>query len=148
MIADVQTAIDAIAGSAVPLNNAVGLGRIFELYVITGIAERLLNLGWTVRLQRSDGALFSAGDPYIQRGGKPTGVAPATQGANGPSSILISSPTTTTQWEIWNGIQFRGRSHALHEFDVSVVPRDLAVALRAATHVDFPFGRPVVAVEC
>jgi hypothetical protein len=148
MITDVQAAIDAVAGSAVPLNNALGLGRIFELYVMTGIAERMLHLGWTVRLQRSDGVLFKAGDPYIQRGGKPTGVAPATHGPNGPSSILIENPRTMTEWEIWNGIQFRGRSHALHEFDVAIVPRGLANALRATTNVDFPFGRPVVAIEC
>jgi hypothetical protein len=92
---------------------------------MTGIAERLLHLSWTVRLQRSDGALFKVGDAYIQRGGKPTGVAPATHGPNGPSSILISNPRTRTEWEIWNGIQFRGRSQALHEFDVAIVPRGL-----------------------
>jgi hypothetical protein len=148
MITNVQAAIDAVAGSAVPLNSAVGLGRIFELYVVTGIAERLLYLGWTVQLQRSDGILFKVGDPYIQRGGKPSGVAPSTHGPNGPSSILIRHPRTLTEWEIWNGVQFRGRSHALHVFDVAIVPRGLASDLRAATNVDFPFGRPIVAIEC
>jgi hypothetical protein len=148
MIANVQAAIDSVARSAVPLNNAVGLGRIFELYVMTGIAERLLNLSWSVKLQRSDGAPFKVGDPFIQRGGKPTGVAPAIHGPSGPSSISIRNPKTMTEWEIWNGIQFRGRSQALHEFDIAIVPRGLATDLRANTNFDFPFGRPAVAIEC
>ncbi len=148
MIADVQAAINAVAASAVPLHHAAGLGRIFELYVMTGIAQRLLHLGWTVQLQRSDGSPLTGGDPFIQRGGKPTGVAPAVHGPNGPSSILISNPITGAEWEIWSGIQFRGRSHALHEFDVAIVPRGLALDLRASANVDFPFGRPVVAIEC
>jgi hypothetical protein len=148
MTPNVQAAINAIAGSPVPLNSAAGLGRIFELFVMTGIAERLLRLGWTVQLQRSDGALLAVGDPFIQRGGKPGGVAPAASGQNGPSSILLESPKTGTEWEIWGGVQFRGRSQALHEFDIAIVPRDLAVALRAGPNVEFPFGRPVVAIEC
>jgi hypothetical protein len=148
MITNVRAAISAVAGSAIPLNNAAGLGRIFELYVMTGIAERLLRFGWSVQLQRSDGAPFSVGDAFIQRGGKPTGVAPANHGPNGPSSILISNPVTATEWEIWSGVQFRGRSNALHEFDVAIVPRGLAIALRANKTIGFPFGRPVVAIEC
>jgi hypothetical protein len=148
MIPNVQAAIDAIAGSPVPLNSALGLGRIFELYVMTGIAERLLHLGWSVGLQRSDGAPLGVGDSFIQRGGKPSGVAPASHGRNGPSSILLQKPKSTIEWEIWGGVQFRGRSHALHEFDIAVVPRALANSLRAGTNVDFPFGRPVLAIEC
>jgi hypothetical protein len=148
MIKDVKAALDAIAGSPVPLNNAVGLGRIFELYVMTGVAGKLVNLGWSVQLQRSDGALLTAGDSFIQRGGPPTGVAPSTYGPKEPSSILLGNPRTGSKWEIWSGIQFRGRSHALHEFDVAIVPRNLAIALRAKPTVDFPFGRPAVAIEC
>lgn len=148
MIADVQAALSAIAGSSVPLNHAVGLGRIFELYVMTGIAERLLHLNWSVQLQRSDGFPLGIGDAFIQRGGKPGGVAPAAHGVNGPSSILITNQRTGSIWEIWSGVQFRGRSNALHEFDIAIVPRGLASDLRAGTNVDFPFGRPVVAIEC
>ena len=148
MIANVQSALNALAGSGVPLNSAAGLGRIFELYVMTGIAERLLNLNWSVELQRSDGAALQAGDPFIQRGGKPGGVAPASRGPNGPSSIVLRSPWTQAEWEVWNGVQFLGRSQALHEFDIAVVPRGLANDLRASASVEFPFGRPAVAIEC
>lgn len=148
MIPNVQAALNAIAGSVIPLNQAVGLGRVFELYVMTGIAERLLRFNWTVQLQRSDGFPLGVSDPFIQRGGKPGGVAPAAHGPNGPSSILITNQRTRTAWEIWSGVQFRGRSNALHEFDVAVVPRELANDLRACTNIDFPFGRPIVAIEC
>lgn len=148
MINEVQSAINSLSASPVPVQSAVGLGRLFELYVMTGIAEKLSLSGWNVSLLRSDGIAFGPGDTFIQRGGKPTGVAPSSNGPNGQSSILIQNPATGVSWEIWNGIQFRGRSNALHEFDVSIVPHQLAVDLRALTQESFPFGRPVVAIEC
>jgi hypothetical protein len=40
-----------------------------------------------------------------------------------------------------------GRSNALHEFDIAVVPQDVAIDLRGGA-VRFPFGRPAVAIEC
>jgi hypothetical protein len=124
------------------------MGRIFELYVMTGIAEALQNIGWTIRLLGSDGRQLAPGEPFVQRGGKPTGIAPASRGKLGQSSILIQRSQSAESWEIWNGIQFRGRSGGLHEFDISIVPGDLADDLRRSTSGGVPFGKPVVAIEC
>jgi hypothetical protein len=49
-------------------------------------------------------------------------------------------------WEIWNGIQFCGRSGGRHELDIAVVPGEVAGDLR--TTGGAPFGRPRVAIEC
>src|SRR5262245_574442 len=136
MISDVRSALKNIAGFIIPVNQATGLGRVFELYVMTGIAERLLILGWSVKLLGSDGVVLGAGDPFIQRVGKPGGVAPASSGNNGPSSILITKPKSA--WEIWSGVQFRGRGNALHEFDIAIVPKKLADDLRNRPSVGFP----------
>lgn len=149
MIAEVQAALDNVLHSAIQLRNANGAGRIFELFVLTGIGVRLQSFGCTVWLQRSDETVIAPTDAdrkFIQRGGTPTGVSPKSAGPGNPSTILFSKPGSTVQWEIWNGIQFEGRSGALHEIDIAVVPRIMAVELRKAG--GRPFGRPHAAIEC
>ncbi|TGR70914.1 hypothetical protein EN837_05555 [bacterium M00.F.Ca.ET.194.01.1.1] len=148
MISDIQQALNSLSALPVPVQSANGMGRIFELYIMTGIAESLQCSGWTVRLLGSDGTPLRNGEPFVQRGGKPTGVAPASRGNLGQSSILIQRSSSAKPWEIWNGIQFRGRSGGLHEFDVSIVPSDLANDLRSLTNGGYPFGKPNVAIEC
>jgi hypothetical protein len=48
MINAVQSAIDAILGTVATLQNAQGAGRIFELFIMTGVANRLQNRGFEV----------------------------------------------------------------------------------------------------
>lgn len=148
MISEVQDALDALSALPVPVQSANGMGRIFELYVMTGIAEALQEIGWRIWLLGSDGAQLAPGQPFVQRGGKPTGVAPASRGHLGQSSILIQRSVSAEFWEIWNGIQFKGRSGGLHEFDISIVPAELADDIRGLTNGGVPFGKPMVAIEC
>lgn len=149
MIADVQSALDAITGSVVSLSHASGAGRIFELFVMSGIGRRLQHRGFTVWLQRSDGRPIRSTDPdrrFFQRGGAPTGVPAASQGPNNASTIGFRWGYRPA-WEIWNGIQFGGRSGATHEIDVAVVPAAVGDALRTAAG-GAPVGRPRVSIEC
>jgi hypothetical protein len=149
MIPDIQHAIDTILGSAAILRHANGAGRIFELFVMTGIAAELQGRGHDVWLQRSDETRMVPGDPtlnFIQRGGAPAGVAPASAGPRNPSCIGFQKSGSGHVWEIWNGVQFKGRSGAAHEFDISIVPQQIGRALRGAGGM--PFGRPRAAVEC
>jgi hypothetical protein len=150
MIPNVQAALNAVLGSAATLRNASGAGRAFELFVMTGIARELQVRGFEVWLQRSDGSRISRTDPdrrFIQRGGAPTGVAGASQGASNASVIgfrLAQGP----KWEIWNGIQFEGRSGARHEIDLAILPASVGQALRAQPAGGLATGRPRVAIEC
>lgn len=50
------------------------------------------------------------------------------------------------EWEIWNGVQFEGRSGATHAIDISLVPRQVGMELRQSGGL--PFGRPRVAIDC
>ncbi len=136
------------------LKHAKGAGRIFELYVIMRVAKALKDDGWTVEPLASNGkkiltpalpGMSKKHLPFIQRGGAPTGIVP-TPYDNGPSSIKISKDGKA--YEILNGVLFRGRSGALHELDISVVPHDLASKLRVGTSEGYPFGRPRIAIEC
>ena len=134
MIPAIATALDAIVGNVVALRHAKGAGRAFELYVMTGIGAALAQHGWAVWLQRSDGTRIGPADAdrrFIQRGGAPTGVAGAAQGSDHGSSIVFQRPGSPRAWEIWNGIQFTGRSGGDHELDIAIVPRSVGVALRA-----------------
>lgn len=151
MIPAVASALDAIVGNAVALRNANGAGRAFELYIMTGIASDLANRGWDVWLQRSDGTLVNPTDSdrrFIQRGGAPTGVSGAVQGADNASSIVFRRPGSMREWEIWNGVQFLGRSGGSHEIDIAIVPREVGTALRLLPTGGLPGGRPLVSIEC
>ncbi|MCW1990967.1 UNVERIFIED_ORG: hypothetical protein M2425_002419 [Bradyrhizobium japonicum] len=150
MIPSIQTALNAVLGSTTTLRNASGAGRAFELFIMTGIARELQIRGYEVWLQRSDGSRILTTDAdrrFIQRGGAPSGVAGASQGAANPSVIGFRWPTRPS-WEIWNGIQFEGRSGARHEIDLAIVPQTVGATLRARPAGGVPTGRPRVAVEC
>ena len=151
MIPAVASALDAIVGSVTSLCSARGAGRAYELYIMTGIAPGLSQAGCTVHVQRSDGTLIGAHDAdrrFHQRGGAPTGVAGASHGASNGSSFVFQVPGSPGQYEIWNGIQFIGRSTGSHEIDIAIVPRQVGVALRARANGGTPIGRPTVAIEC
>jgi hypothetical protein len=150
VIGNVRTALDAILGSVTTLQNAAGAGRAFELFVMTGIARELKARGFEVWLQRSDGSKIMPGDAdrrFIQRGGAPTGVAGSAQGTNNASTIGFRWRRRPI-WEIWNGVQFAGRSNASHEIDLAIVSESVGRALRALPAGGVPTGRPRVAIEC
>lgn len=151
MIADVQNALNGIVGSATILQNAAGAGRVFELYVMTGIGRALQARGYDVWVQRSDGSRILPTDAdrrFIQRGGAPTGIAPGALGPNNASSIVFRRGPLRPAWELLNGVQFEGRSTADHEIDLAIVPEAVAQALRSTPTGGKPRGRPRVAVEC
>jgi hypothetical protein len=151
MIPSVRNNLSAILGAFGPLNKAKGLGRVFELYVMTGIAREMQNRGFQVWLQRSDGKRIYPGDKnrtFIQRGGPPSGIPPAANGPKNASVIGIRRSQNHDSWELWNGIQFKGRSGAAHEIDVALVPAAVGNAIRSTPTGGSPFGRPRVAIEC
>jgi len=143
--------LDTIVGNAVVLQNANGAGRAYELYLMTALADHLRSAGAQVWVQRSDGSRIAPGDrnrQFIQRAGAPAGMPGSAQGSNGMSTIAFRLPSCSKIWEIWNGVQFSGRSGGKHEFDISVVPAQTGVELRKLPTGGVPFGRPVVAIEC
>jgi hypothetical protein len=149
MITRVQNALNSVLGSFSLLNYAAGAGRIFELFVMTGIAAEMQNRNFEVWLQRSDGTRIQPTDPdrtFFQRGGAPAGIPPSSAGATNASVIGLRRLPNGDLWEIWNGIQFRGRSGALHEFDIALVPGTVGDTLRISGGT--PLGRPRVAIEC
>jgi hypothetical protein len=66
---------------------------------------------------------------FVQRGGAPAAVPPASAGPGNASAIGLRRPNGDT-WELWNGVQFRGRSGAHHEVDIALVPAEVGNQLR------------------
>ncbi|WP_323037672.1 hypothetical protein [Pararhodobacter sp.] len=150
MIPQVQAALNSILTSVATLRMAGGAGRAFELFVMGGVARALQLRSYDVWLQRSDGTRILPGDAdrrFIQRGGAPTGIAGAAQGPGNAATIGFRFQQRPT-WELWNGIQFEGRSGATHEIDLAIVPSSVGQALRAQPAGGRPLGRPRVAIEC
>jgi len=151
MIASVSSSLNSLVGNITSLTHASGPGRAYELYIMTGIAKGLSDAGCQVHVQRSDESSINATDldrRFIQRGGAPTGVAGRGQGSLNASSFVFCLPQSPREWEIWNGIQFIGRSTAMHEIDIAIVPREVGRALRALSGGGRPIGRPKVSIEC
>ena len=149
MIGDVAKALRDIVGSATTLLDATGAGRLFELYVMTGIACALKVRGYDVWIRRSDGSRVLPTDrrrEFVQRGGVPSGIPPASHGPGNASSIAFSR-VGGPKWELLNGVTFEGCSGALHEIDIAIVPASVAASLRNA-HGGSPLGRPRVSIEC
>lgn len=149
MIDDVRNALHGIVGSATHLDHPAGAGRVFELYVMTGIALELKTQGYEVFVQRSDGNRVRPTDRnrrFVQRGGAPAGIAAAGGGVANASSIAFRRGGGPA-WEMLNGVTFRGRSGADHEIDIAIVPASVATKLRNSGGGS-PLGRPRVSIEC
>ena len=149
VINDVRDALRGIVGSATHLKHSAGAGRVFELYVMTGIAIALKAQGYEVFVRRSDGSRVRPTDPdrsFVQRGGAPSGIAAAADGVANASSIVFRRGNGPA-WEMLNGVTFQGRSGAYHEIDVAIVPADVATTLRDSGGGS-PLGRPRISVEC
>lgn len=132
MISAVSSALNTIVGNATVLQNANGAGRVYELYLMTKVADSLRSAGANVWIRRSDGTNVHPGDldrQFVQRGGSPSGLPGSAQGANGMSAFAFQLQNSQREWEMWNGVQFSGRSGAKHEFDIAIVPSHTASTL-------------------
>ena len=70
---------------------------------------------------------------------------PASAGRSGASTIVFARHGP--EWEMLNGVTFEGRSQALHEIDIAIVPGAVAAYLRNRQGGS-PTGRPRVSIEC
>ena len=150
MMNEVRNALSAIVGNTANLQHAAGAGRVFELYIMTGIGRALKARGYDVWIERSDGTRIRPADPdrsFTQRGGAPTGITPSAQGPHNASSFVFRLGNRS-EWALLNGVQFEGRSTALHEIDLAILPQSVAHTLRGSQSVGYPLGRPRVSIEC
>lgn len=123
-----------------------GTGKALEAWVLMRMADCAHRRGWIVQLQGGDGLPLPAGALFAFRS-QPGKIKQADVHAVG--CVALSPPDPNgDQFELHGGVQWRGRSGARHECDVSMLPAVVGRAIRATSGGGYPRGLPVVAIEC
>lgn len=121
-----------------------GQGKALEAWVLMRLALAARAVGWTVSLRRGDDTPLAPGASFVfPANGSPLKPASATA----PMFVLIEHAQIGA-FELHGSLTWKGRSAATHECDVSMIPRDVAMALRARRRPGYPRGLPLVIVEC
>src|SRR3546814_11624707 len=71
---------------------------------------------------------------------------PSSETATG-SDLIEHKTHTDRRFELRGSVQWKGRSDAKHEIDVSMLPASIGEAIRN-NGGGYPHGLPIVAVEC
>ena len=123
-----------------------GSGKALEAWIFMRLAMAARATGqWNVSLRRGDGSVLLPGGTF-EFATSQSGIQPSSTSA--PCYVLIEHRRHVhKRLEIHGGLQWRGRSDATHEIDVSVIPAIIAESLRSANG-GLPRGLPVVAIEC
>ncbi len=134
----------AHSGMIVP----TGEGKALEAWVLMKLANtvrRQMNRFWRVSLRQGDGTTLPSGSTFnfpSQR----SRIQPSS--ATAPGYVLIEHKThTDRRFELRGSVQWKGRSDAKHEIDVSMLPASIGEAIRN-NGGGYPHGLPIVAVEC
>lgn len=120
-------------------------GKALEAWLIMRLAHRARGSGhWLVTLRRGDASPLPHGGAF-ELPGHQAGILPADP--SGPGFVQLDSiAEPTISLELHGGLQWKGRSGATHECDVSLLPAEIANPLRVAG--GHPRGLPIVAFEC
>ncbi|MDR7115635.1 hypothetical protein J2X41_001525 [Caulobacter sp. BE254] len=132
----------AHSGVAVP----AGQGKALEAWVLMKLAQTAHQTRvWNVSLRRGDGSPLPVGAPFMLPSG-PSRLQPSSPDA--PGYVLLEHRRyPDRRLEIRGSLQWRGRSHARHECDISVMPAEIGEAIRN-NGGGYPHGLPILAIEC
>lgn len=123
-----------------------GAGKALEAWLLMKLAETAAMLpSWNVTLRLGDGSLLPAGTPFrlpAQRS-----AIPASNPTASGFVLLERDNDGPNRLELHGSLQWRGRSNAKHECDISIVPAWIGEGLRNSGG-GYPHGLPVVAIEC
>ncbi|WBL81853.1 hypothetical protein I3J27_16040 [Bradyrhizobium xenonodulans] len=124
-----------------------GEGKALEAWVLMKLAHTVWQSmpAWRVTLCRGDGSSLPPGATFDLPSQR-SRIQPASPTA--PSYVLLEHTTyEDRRLELRGSVQWKGRSGAKHEIDVSVVPADIGEAIRD-NGGGYPHGLPIVAIEC
>jgi hypothetical protein len=124
-----------------------GEGKALEAWVLMKLAHTVRQSmpTWRVTLRRGDGSLLPKGASFDLPSQR-SRIQPSSPTA--PGYVLLEHTIyTDRRLELRGSVQWKGRSDAKHEIDVSVVPADIGEAMRN-NGGGYPHGLPVVAIEC
>ncbi len=123
-----------------------GAGKALEAWVTMRMGRAAQDKGWSVQLRRGDGLPLPPGATFAFRT-QPGMIKAASPQAVGYLGLQPPDPAAEA-FELHAGVQWRGRSGARHECDVSLLPATVGSAIRATATGGYPRGLPLVALEC
>ena len=125
-----------------------GAGKALEAWVLLKLAHTVrqsMNTSWSVTLRRGDGTRLPIGASFDLPSQR-SRIQP--NNASAPGFVSLEHRVhLERRLELHGSVQWKGRSDAKHEIDVSVVPAAIAEAIRN-NGGGYPHGLPIVAVEC
>jgi hypothetical protein len=142
---DLRNALGSFAAANGPSVVPSSAGRALEAWLMMRLARAARGTGkWRVSLRLGNGAPLPAGAnfafPTSQSGILPSNPA-------GPGFVLLERIVgNPIALELHGSLQWKGRSGATHELDVSMLPQSIAAPLR--TSGGHPRGLPIAAYEC
>ncbi|MBB2713090.1 hypothetical protein N2597_03230 [Rhizobium sophoriradicis] len=123
-----------------------GAGKAMEAWVLMRLARTASVLSqWNVSLRQGDGTPLTPGAPFALPAGPSQipGNSP-----HGPSFVLLERVGDPSfNLELRGSVQWKGRSEAKHELDISVIPASISRTIRM-NGGGYPRGLPIVAIEC
>lgn len=123
-----------------------GAGKALEAWLVMKLAEQAAVLGsWTVTLRQGDTSALPSGAAF-RLPSQPTAVGPSHTTS---ACYVLFEHRHDSQYslELHGSLQWRGRSGAVHEFDVSAIPSTIANRIRL-NGGGYPHGLPIAALEC
>ena len=134
----------AHSGITVP----TGAGKALEAWVLMKLANtvrRRMNRFWRVSLRQGDGSLVLPGSTFTLPSQR-SRIQPSS--ATAPGYVLIEHRTDPVRrFELRGSLQWKGRSGATHEIDISMLPASIGEAIRN-NGGGYPHGLPIIGVEC
>lgn len=144
---DLRNALRAFRAANGPMAVPGASGRALEAWLMMSLARAAQRTRrWTVTLCRGDGTPLPAGATFSF----PTyqsGILAANP--SGPGFVQLERTGTNLErvtLELHGSLQWKGRSGATHELDISLLPQTIAQPLRVSG--GHPRGLPIAAYEC
>lgn len=122
-----------------------GAGKALEAWAFMVLADAASGFpGWQVSLHQGDGTLLPNGNAFLFSGG-PAGISSV---VGRPCFARINRVVGASRTlELHNGVQHLGRSGARHEWDIALIPHEVAQAVRGGNQ-SYPRGLPILGIEC
>ena len=123
-----------------------GAGKALEAWLLMKLGEAATEMpDWSATLRQGDGSPLPSGAPFLLPDNRSR-----IQASNpaAPGFVLLQhGQKANLRFELQGSLQWKGRSGALHECDISLVPAAIAEAIRT-NGGGYPHGLPIAAIEC
>lgn len=122
-----------------------GPGKALEAWVFMALADAANRIpNWRVTLRQGDGSPLPAGGSFLFCGGPSSLPRVVGDACFAQIERVYGAPLLL---ELHHGLQHVGRSNARHEWDIALLPQQIADHIRLGNGT-YPRGLPFLGIEC